>query len=294
MHYHREFIEISMPALPVRCVITNSTEATITADAHLHSEIELIRVLEGNMTIHFNQQNITLYTGDLIFINSMVVHATSIPDHLTTKIFVLQFNPTALYTQPIFSKHQHLLSFINQTDCLFHLFTQKEQAPHKEIEELIEKIIFEFIHKEITFEMSIKSYLYRILSLFYRSNMLQLKTPDLLSKNNELLNKLEPIFNYTESHYMEDITVEDISDMAHFNYSYFCRLFKKATGKSYIEYLNYVRISMAEELLRTTNLPISTLLERTGFTSLSYFNRVFKQHKGISPSVYRKYMTDLL
>jgi len=89
---------------------------------------------------------------------------------------------------------------------------------------------------------------------------------------------------------MDNISVEEISAMAHFNYSYFCRLFKKATGKSYIDFLNYVRISVADELLRTTDLPISLILEKTGFTSLSYFNRVFKNLNGLSPSAYRKQM----
>jgi len=106
----------------------------------------------------------------------------------------------------------------------------------------------------------------------------------------ELFSKLEPIFTYTELHFMEEVSVEQISRMTHFNYSYFCWIFKKATGESYIDYLNYVRISVVEELLRTTDLPISVLLERTGFTSLSYFNRVFKSKNSINPSVYRKQM----
>ena len=293
MNYYREFIEISIPELPVRAVITNNQEGIITADAHLHTEIEMIRVLEGTITIHFNQHSLTLNKGELILINSMVVHSTTTPDNITTKIFVLQFNPSSLYAQPIFSKHRLLLSFINQANCSYHFFTTDNDSD-KEISELINKIIAEFSLKEVTYEISIKSYLYRILSLFYRCNILPLKTPALLNENHDLFIKLEPVFQYTELHFMEDITVGTISDLAHFNYSYFCRLFKKATGKSYIDYLNFVRVSAAEELIRTTDLPITVILDRTGFASLSYFNRVFKHLKGVSPAVYRKHMIDLL
>ena len=75
---------------------------------------------------------------------------------------------------------------------------------------------------------------------------------------------------------------------------YFCRLFKKGTGKSYIDYLNYVRVSTAEELLRTTDLSISIIMEKTGFTSLSYFTKVFKNQNGISPSSYRKHIRSFI
>jgi AraC-like DNA-binding protein len=294
MHYYREFIEISIPELPVRAVISDNQEGIITADAHLHTEIEMLRVLEGTITIHFSHESLTLNKGELILINSMVVHSTTTPDNTFTKIFVLQFNPSSLYNQPIISKYRFLLTFINQADCPYYLFSLIDNNPQKEIDELISKIILELTLKEITYEISIKSYLYRILSLLYRFNILLYKTPDILAEHHDLFIKLEPIFEYTESYYMEDISVTTLSDMTHFNYSYFCRLFKKATGNSYIEYLNYVRVTVAEELIRTTNLPIITILERTGFSSLSYFNRVFKRLKGISPAVYRKHMKDFL
>lgn len=293
MHYYREFIEISIPELPVRAVITNNQEEIITADAHLHSEMEMIRVLEGTITIHFNSHSLTLKKGELILINSMVVHSTTTPEDIMTKIFVLQFNPSSLYAQPHFSKYQWLLSFINQVDDFYHLFTKESKEPHKEIIELVDKIITEFTLKEISYDISIKAYLYRILSLLYRHNFLPLNMPS-LKDNKDIFVKLEPIFQYTEIHYREEISVSAISDIVHFNYSYFCRLFKKATGRSYIEYLNYVRISIAEELLRTTNLPITAILEQTGYTSLSYFNRVFKHLKGVSPAVYRRHITAFL
>jgi len=251
MQYRRESIESTMPDLPLRVVIKSSDDSTITADAHLHPEIELIRVLKGSLTIHFLTESITLLEGQLVFINSRVVHSTTLIKSISTKILVLQFNASTLNNQPIFTKHHLLLSFMNQDDCLFKLLSTETNPHHNKIAELTDHIYYELDHKEIGFKLSIKSFLYRILALLQRSHMLHQVAPLQPGVNDELLYKLEPIFDYTQDHYMEPISTEVITEIIHFTYSYFCRLFKKLTHKNYIDYLNYIRISAAEALLRT-------------------------------------------
>lgn len=76
--------------------------------------------------------------------------------------------------------------------------------------------------------------------------------------------------------------------MLHLNKDYFCRLFKKATGTSVIEYLNFARVCKAEELLKS-DMNITDIAYTVGFSSLSYFNRSFNKYKGYSPTCYRKF-----
>ena len=69
---------------------------------------------------------------------------------------------------------------------------------------------------------------------------------------------------------------------------YFCKMFKKATGLHFTQYLARVRIEKAKNLLLNPNLRVSEIAYEVGFQSLTHFNRVFRKVAGHSPSAYRK------
>jgi AraC-like DNA-binding protein len=69
---------------------------------------------------------------------------------------------------------------------------------------------------------------------------------------------------------------------------YFCRVFKKATGFTLIEYVNAVRVSQACRLLRETDSSITVIAGQCGFDSDTHFGRVFKGIMHVSPSKYRR------
>ena len=158
----------------------------------------------------------------------------------------------------------------------------------EELSHIFMKIIDEFLEKDIAYEVSIKAYLYRILALLYRCSVQKFDSNISVRKKQEHLKRLQPVLDYVEVHYFEELTVETAAKMLNFDYAYFCRLFKKATDKTFVDYLNYVRISEAEKLIRTTDKLITEIIGETGFSSSSYFNRMFKALKGMSPSTYRR------
>ncbi|HBE78077.1 MAG TPA: DNA-binding response regulator [Firmicutes bacterium] len=93
---------------------------------------------------------------------------------------------------------------------------------------------------------------------------------------------------YIQKNYMNPIGLEEISEMVGFNLSYFSALFKKETGKNFIEYLTEVRISNAKELLRETNLNIAEICNRVGYLDQKHFIATFKKYAGIKPGEFRK------
>lgn len=81
---------------------------------------------------------------------------------------------------------------------------------------------------------------------------------------------------------------DDIYRLAGFSPPAVIEHFKKYTGKTVVEYLRNIKISRACELLRTTDIPIIEISNTLGYASLSHFNRIFKEHSGITPASYRK------
>jgi len=104
------------------------------------------------------------------------------------------------------------------------------------------------------------------------------------------LMKLLPVLEYIDENYNKDLTLDVISSHFGLNPSYFSRMFKKAVGSVYTEYLNFVRICKAEKLLKETDMGILDVALEVGFSSVSYFNRVFKRVRNCTPTTYKNAM----
>ncbi|MCL6459618.1 MAG: AraC family transcriptional regulator, partial [Gorillibacterium sp.] len=96
------------------------------------------------------------------------------------------------------------------------------------------------------------------------------------------------VCEYIDAHYYENFTLARMADMSHMSVSYFSMLFKKTTGQTFLNYLNLVRLQKAKELLREPDLKIYEIADMAGYTSLPYFNRIFKQIVQITPVEYRR------
>lgn len=86
----------------------------------------------------------------------------------------------------------------------------------------------------------------------------------------------------------EELSLEDVAKAVNMSTFYFCKMFKKATGINFTDYVSRVRIEKAKSLLLNPNLRISEIAYEVGFQSLTHFNRVFKNLLGQSPSEYRE------
>ena len=93
---------------------------------------------------------------------------------------------------------------------------------------------------------------------------------------------------YIQEHADEPLTLEEVSRVVGFNASYFSSLFKKETGQNFVEYLSEVRMERAKELLKETDLPVSEICGRVGYSDLKYFTKSFKKVTGIKPGEFRK------
>lgn len=86
----------------------------------------------------------------------------------------------------------------------------------------------------------------------------------------------------------EKCSIQSLCDHLHVSQSYFSLIFKKITSETFVEYLTGIRLERAREMLRTTDLRVYEIAERTGFSNIHYFSMVFKKGVGVTPSEFRK------
>lgn len=92
---------------------------------------------------------------------------------------------------------------------------------------------------------------------------------------------------HMKMNYADNLSLNDAAGIINMSPSYLSSLFKRETGKSFIEYLTEIRLEKAAELLSKTDLPSYLIAEKVGYENINYFGRAFKKEKGVSPSQYR-------
>jgi AraC-like DNA-binding protein/ligand-binding sensor protein len=92
---------------------------------------------------------------------------------------------------------------------------------------------------------------------------------------------------YIAGHHEDPVNLEEVAKAMHVSTFYFCKMFKKATGLTFTDYLGRVRVEKAKTLLLNPHLRVSEIAYMVGFQSLTHFNRVFRTLTGESPSHFR-------
>ncbi|MDR6878521.1 response regulator [Bacillus sp. 3255] len=95
---------------------------------------------------------------------------------------------------------------------------------------------------------------------------------------------------YMEEHYAEPLPLQLVASQVHLNATYFSHLFKKETGRSFVDYLIELRMEKAKQLLANTDLKITEISGMIGYDLPNYFAKLFKQTTGLTPKDYRKQM----
>ena len=104
----------------------------------------------------------------------------------------------------------------------------------------------------------------------------------------ETIDDINTVKHYLEKHYNEVVTRKRIEELVHLNQDYINREFKKSTGYTLMEYVQYYRILMAKKMLREEgDLSVSEVSIRTGYDSPAYFSKIFKKQTGRTPLEYR-------
>jgi len=113
-------------------------------------------------------------------------------------------------------------------------------------------------------------------------------TPELTESQYKDLDQIKTVYDFVLSHVQETFTLDTVAGLLNMAPGSFCRFFKKRCGKSFMQYVKDIRISIASRMLSTTEKPISQICFECGYNNLANFNFYFKSIMKMTPSDYRK------
>ena len=261
-------------------------DAFFKAPFHFHPEMELVYIVEsyGKRIIGDNIEPFA--EGDMIFIGSNLPHVWMNDEifykdlsHLKARAIVLYFNKN-IFSKGFYDMKEaaKINDFFQNAEKGIRITGQTKEIVAKKLKTLLQKKDFEKIVG-----------LFEILQILSQSKNISFITSDGYNaqlKHSET-DRLSNVYKYVQQNFKDNISLGTIADISNLTPQSFCRLFKKRTGKSFVEYLNEVRIAAACKYLLDTDWSISEIGYNCGYKTVSNFNKLFKSITGSSPKAYR-------
>lgn len=276
---YNEQVIFSNPDMPLRINDQGgSAKNGVICQMHFHTELEFLMVNRGSMLCRTDEGEYFGDAGELIFINSRVPHMTQVTADGTNDTLIQFRAPNPVQN----SAMRYMMRFLHSNDVGCYVF-RKDDPDLDEAVRIVNDMRRENREKSNAFEYYLMADIYRMVALLHRKGLMA----DGSAPDSKAMERIVPVIEYIDANYTEHLELETLSRVLNLNEYYFCRLFKRATGSTVTDYLNFVRICKAEKLLKT-DMSISEISYNVGFSSLSYFNRIFKKYKFCSPTEYRK------
>ncbi|MFD2118007.1 AraC family transcriptional regulator [Paenibacillus yanchengensis] len=248
--------------------------------SHFHGTYEIYYMLRGKRQFFIRDRMMTIGEGDLVIIAPNVLHRTTNADPSEHERFIINIHEQLFVIDEQYKEVFRPLweeDYIVLSDSL-----QYRQA----IKSIVSALIQEMKEQESGFVLYCQSLAMQLLLTccrYYEQHMLEVP-----AVTNAMHERMMEVVKYINEHYMEKITLAILAEKFYVSSYYLSRSFKEATGFTFVEYVNSVRIKEAVQLLENTSVKVQWIANRVGFGSITHFGRVFKEVTGHAPLYFRK------
>ena len=240
----------------------------------IHSFYEVYYLLSGERKYFIEDTIYKVEEGDVVFIPPNVLHR-SLGEGDGRYSRVLVDIPTKIFDPKILSEFE----------SAFNGYILKIPAKHRKFfEQILEKMEYEYNKKDSYSEYLISNQVNELLVFLIRVN----KGMEFQPSGIESDRLISRAAHFISLNFESPLTLDDVASEINMSRTYFSKLFKRKTGFGFSDYLTGVRITEAARLLTETDLDITTVATRCGYSDSSYFAAVFKKIKGATPIKYRK------
>lgn len=248
---------------------------------HYHRSFEFFYLYSGERKFFIRDSVYPIQSGDLILVNSNVVHRTSELSQPNHERVVLHFD------LPFFEGLSQ-----EETDLLQSPFLDSYPIVRLNLQERLHlEALFESLLRELNdrppgYQLHIRNMAIELLLLTARHMQKRKALPNV--EVTPVQRKVTDIIRHINLQFREPLHLDDLAKQFFISKGHLSRVFKEVTGFGFSQYINITRIKEAELLLRETDMSITEISEQCGFENFSHFGKVFKELSGLSPRAYRK------
>lgn len=261
--------------------------AYFLARCHYHTEIELVYITKGSGRQFIGNHESSFSSGDILLVGSNLPHCWRCDDIYYQNIPDLYAEAKVVHFLPDFwGEVFNGLPEITQINALLKMAQQGISVSGKTKERIKPLIDRMLVTRAGTMRIILLLEVLNIMAL--SEDLTKLNSCDFQCNDKSEIDRLNEIYRYTTTNFIEKITLEEIASVACLSVTSFCRYFKSQTHKTYSQFLTEIRIGHACKLLVENKLSVSEICNESGFYNFSNFHRCFKLLTGQSPLEYKR------
>ncbi|WP_342758817.1 AraC family transcriptional regulator [Kineothrix sedimenti] len=254
---------------------------------HWHPEVEFTYVTEGSMEYQANDNLYKISAGNGIFTNSNVLHtARTVGVETDCSYIAIVLNPVIIFGYEDSLIFNRYVNPICTEPELFSKYLSGDSSFGKRMISLLLEAAELQNQAKDGYELLVVEKLCSLWSLLFQELQPSLNQKETGTTTD--INRLKTAIGFIQSHYSEDISLQDIAGSCHISKSECCHLFKRTLRQTPFTYLLNYRIQKSLPLLLSGGQSMTEIAEEIGFHGSSYFAETFKKIMNCSPSDYRK------
>ncbi len=263
----------------VRCDYEKSN-VRIPDRYHYHDYVELLYAIDADVTVWSGGEKCSFRSGDLIIINSQESHAFTY--NRESHYICIKFLPHILYAdENSLFEFRFVVPFLLKSSGqkIFH----NDELQSINVASLVTEIMNEWTSKGPAYELVIRANILKIFTGIFR----YWHQSNVFSDTTHITDTLKTALQYIDENF-STVTETEVAKHCNVSYNHFSYLFKNAMGKSFIDYITFLRLREAEKLLLSSDMSITEIANVAGFSTSSYFISKFKKAKGLTPKQFRE------
>lgn len=252
---------------------------------HWHRELEFIYMVKGSLLVSLPNEQIVLNRGDIIFINSGVMHAASNAGDKECILHSVVFLPEFLCNGVEGVFWQKYVCPLIENSRLHSIIFSNESEKSVCMQEYMDQFWKDCLDEPFGYEFVIREQLSKMICNVASEYKKDIRPVS--AKREREDERVKKMLEYIHDNYMSEITTKVLASSANVSESECLRCFRNVLGITPIQYLKKYRLQIAADMLMTTDYTITGIASRCGFGHMSYFARAFHGMFGVTPREYR-------
>ena len=287
--YEKRYRRDGVP-VPIQCLRMHQSAVRENIVLHYHDYTELLFGISGIANAYVGNECYSLTPGSMVIVHDHELHdvnGTGDP----SEYIVVKFLPSILLTgEQTVSEYSYAL-LLMQNSHKGKIYFRPEELEGTSVPTLFSHLMDEWDAGRFGYELSLRADVTVIFLHILRK--WQEQNPDLAEETVTPVQSrlLQSAITYIERNF-SDMTEEGCALALGVSPSYLSRIFKRGMKVSFSSYVNGVRLKEAERLLISDDMSITEISENVGFSTVSYFISMFRARHGVTPSKYRRQLTD--
>lgn len=253
---------------------------------HWHEEVQATMIIEGDFLYQLEGKEIKMGPGDIIFINSGLLHQIRPCEREKGKLYsfiwraeLLGAKGTDIYKECVAPLLKHKFHYV---------YWKQEEADCQKVADCLKEAEMLYETKADFYPLKIQQQIGNFwLALHQKIEKEQIEESEENAGNDKDASRVKAAMQYIYEHYHENVKLDEIAQAAFVSRSELCRSFKRTVQTSPMEFLMQFRIRQATVLLKKMDLRIADVAEMVGFCSPSHFGSNFVKYMGCTPKEYR-------